>query len=309
MLKVPRLLLIFFIYFMPSSLLGMGDPFDITLSFLGWRHDSLNTEVERLSSSKKKTQTQRIKALDIDVWSFGFKGRTTLSGLLFYEEGFWREHFYLKGSAYRGWMKHGTFKDQQPGNRVHSKEKIHSSIHSGRTLDADIGVGFSIPLSWWLSLGPVGGYSFNKQKILLNDHSHSSGESSFEKLKYTVKWKGPFAGVDLIMDVFCFRVQGGYEYHFGTWSGLWDLSLRKSSHSSSSSSSRQHSPRARGQIGYVDIRFEYTEGFDVGLGIRYQSWKTHKGEVSRKNDSKEEGKLSKATWQSYGVTCDIVYRF
>lgn len=302
-----------------STLLALECPFDVAISG-GWRRDDLKTlEIE--PSMPRDFVNTHIDANQMDVWQYGIKARSTLAGMLFYQEGFALEHVYLRGSAYQGWIKTGhlhNFELLQSGSSSSGKLAF---IHDGRTLDADIAVGVTLlPADCWITLAPVGGYSFNKQKVVVHPTKR-------ERITYTTKWKGPFAGVDLAFDFCYFRLRAGYEYHWGYWSNDTEFKHRRRGHCSSSSSSSSGSSgssssssssscsgfgkpgsplfHAIGQVGFCDLRFYVCDGFDIGIAVKYQFWKTRKS----KNQFSDLHVFGRASWHSTGVMGELVYRF
>ena len=284
-------------------------PFDVAISG-GYRRDSLSTlEIE--PSQPADFINTHIDANKMDVWQYGIKARSTLAGMLFYQQGFAMEHVYLRGSAYQGWIKNGHLRNLSLPPSGSSSSGDIAFLHNGRTLDADIAIGITLlPVDCWITVAPVGGYSYDKQKVVNHPNNRT-------RATYTTKWKGPFAGGDIAFDFGSFRIRGGYEYHWAYWTNDTDIKFkvrrhhRSSSSSSSSDSSGSFQPpgtpqfQAIGRVAFVDLRFYVCQGFDLGLGVKYQIWHTRKS----KHQFSSANIFGRAHWRSLGITGELVYRF
>lgn len=351
-----RLLIIATILFSP--LMGLDYPFDVAISG-GWRDDRVTLKEEL---KQFKLERRSLDAKRLTVWEYGLKIRSTLSGLLFYQEGCWLENLYIRGTAFQGWIKGGRFTEgpfplssfssdssssssassfssspisilaslpsssistsatslpssssssfspfSSSSSSFSSETFDHRKIHHGRTLDADIAFGFAIPFSPNLNWGPVGGYAFNKQKIDI-DHGHFSWE-------VTTKWKGPWAGVDFALDLCCVRMRAGYEYHWVEWEGFFRIHQhgRRCHRGKTLYSDKRQTYAAWGQVGFVELRYLITDGFDLGLSFSYKYFQARKGQIVSDGASLSSSSSSRlriaSSWRSFGVRTELVYRF
>jgi|GEM_PF-4471787 len=327
-----------------SSLMAELDypvfPFDCAISG-GWRRDNLASGETALSSAGSALWSDSLRAKGLNVWQYGIKARTTLSGLSFYQRSYFLDNAYFRGSAYRGTIKGGTFREgplshfvssssftypssgssvssisssssssssfSSSSSSFSSSELERQSIHHGSTLDADIGFGFNFPVFWWFNFAPVAGYSFNKQKVRMHeDHIREA---------YTTKWKGPFAGVDISSEFCTFRFRGGYEFHWGEWHGFMEIKPHKRAHHLyfHPYRDRRNANGIQGHVGWLDLRYAWTEQFDLGVGIKYSFFQVARGRIVERDShslsSSERISLRKITWRSLGLMGEFVYRF
>lgn len=314
-------------------------PFDCAISG-GWRADNLNLTESARSSHGHTLWNDKIDAQGLNVWQWGVKARTTLAAWTFYQHSFFLDNFYFRGSAYRGWINGGTFREgplshfvsssswsfpsssssssSRPVSSSSSSSSSWSSswsssglerqtVRHGCTIDADIAAGFNFPVCWWFDFAPVFGYSFDKQKIDLRDVNI--------RQDYTSKWKGPFVGVDLASEVCYFRFRGGYEYHWGEWCGAFDIKAKKRKHQIHFHPyhDKRNATAIHGHVAWLDLRVAWTDQADLGLGLKYQYFHAPKGRITQRDrqflGSSGGIRLSDISWRSFGVMGEIVYRF
>ncbi len=303
---------------------GCFDPWNNLSLSLGWRRDDIKTSVDSEIPPAAPFFRDTLNAKRLDVWEVGGQLHLTIPHFdcCCCDDWWWLDRFYVRGSAYRGWISNGkyteSFTNLNRGRTTHETAKIHK----GRTVDGTVGLGFLYPVCENFAVGPVGGWSYDQVRFSLKDAKFRGiDDPVLDGLTYTSTWRGPWVGADLaynwcVCDCWNIRLEGGYEYHWANWRGTWKLKGPDITPCIAFSDHR-HSDDAWGQVGYINAWWNLCDCWDVGLGVKYQYWKSKRGGVhpdegtfaSQGCRRNQEARIKDNIWRSLGVTFDIGYTF
>lgn len=317
----------YLLYFLlPLSTLSALDepcfPFELSVG-AGWRRDDLFTTEKASNSSDSSNWHDKISAKRLNVWQYGAKLRSTLSGWAFYQHSFFLDNFYFRGSAYGGTISGGTYNEGSLSHFISSPTYTSSPSRSSQIAHArrvdSFKDDFFSDSSWcsssWCSNSSSSSSSSRKHR---NHHGGSTLDAdialginfpvswwfniapvlgySIDKQKielpdqffkeiYTTKWKGPFAGFDISSEFCYFRFRGGYEYHWGDWQASFEIKQKKKWDHLHYSHYRdsRRGNGAQGHVAWLDLRFALDCQFDLGLGLKYQYWEVPRGKITEDN--------------------------
>lgn len=291
---------------------------DLSLS-LGWRRDDFKTKAVRKENEEDVGQ-RNLKISNVDVWQAGIQLIAGMPSCLFDcdESCLWLQQLYIRGYAYRGWTNDGSYQNSIT-YREESPNHIHAQTHKGRTVDANIGLGYlySICDSW--GLGAVGGWSYDQLRISTTKASNNSSDfNAGDGMTFTSTWQGPWIGIDSVYYLCAWNLtlNASYEYHWSEWTG--SNHLRSSVFPSCTLfSDHRRSDNAHGNVVFIDGRWTWCECWDLALGFKYQEWRARGGSLKPNEgtfeeigcDEYERNKSRDTRWQSFGVNFDIGYRF
>lgn len=303
----------------------------------GWRYDRLRTRSGSRASDADIAATphQTLRLKNLNIWQIG--GQLHWSVPNFCEcEYTWLNRFYVRGYAYRGWVTSGKLHHRTDGVLGFSDHN-GSKIHKGRTVDGTIGVGFLYPFCSGIAIGPVGGWSYEQLHVSTKHHNHSSSSSSSfgpisssssesffldEHRSFTSTFRGPWVGFDVAYEYtdccrdLNLRFEAGYEFHWARWHG----SNKFRNFDSLTEGSRHHRQRSRdawGNYGYVNAWWVLCENWELGLGVKYQSWEArrhHRRSSSSSSSDFEDSsngprRIRRVCWDSVQVNLDLGYSF
>lgn len=267
----------------------------------------------------KETDEKRIHKLPF--YQICFKNKWSLCG------------YFFRLEADFGWSNQGKLHEVAKFSPTYSLN-TRSDVNNGITRDCILGWGYLLPLSAYFKIGPAGGWSYQHQQFQTEDPQK---KSFITHSKFQGRWQGPWAGVDVLWGSACWRyaIDGGYEYHFGHFRGLWHLHAPEYF----SLSEKQFSNNVHGQVFYLNGRWNFGSVFGcncclgsewcIGIGLKYQSWKAHHGKNqffigsqsssgsserhSHSGNSSsnfiEESILKHADWKSFTISLDFGVSF
>lgn len=307
----------------------------------GWRYDWLRTRSGSRASDTDIAADphETLKLKNLNIWQIGGQLHWSVPNFCDcqYE---WLNRFYVRGYAYRGWITSGHLSHRSGESNVLGFSRNGGKIHKGRTVDGTIGVGFLYPFCSGIAVGPVGGWSYEQVHVSTKRHHHSSSESSSSSddlrlhRSFTSTFRGPWVGVDVAYEYtdccrdLNLRFEAGYEYHWARWYGSNKFRGYDDSYSSSGSHHlRQRTNDAWGNLGYFNAWWVLCENWELGLGVKYQSWEARRHHHRRSSSSSsseiipivalEDGddsgrdhrKIRRVCWDSVTVNLDLGYSF
>jgi hypothetical protein len=302
----------------------------------GYRHDNIRWKQEIPSDHPVIKEETKFK--DRDIFQFGLHGRSTVGC-----------NFYVRGSAYWGWILDGDFDRSFETAFNHNyffdfaPERFgHGALDNRRDnviddkyvygLNAAIGYPFYFCDCTFI-LAPVVGYAFDEQNINLDDRNVEvdlyrdvlfgvDGNNCCER-KWINKWWGPFVGIDFNYRPYneCWNLYAEFEYHWAHFNGKRNVDSPRGDYffetSNLNTKSKFHSHDATGLVVSVGADYDLCNCWTLGLSFKWQDWtaRRHKKEdCNRFVDyffSEHCNHRLKQTfkWQSYAVNLTIGREF
>jgi len=275
----------------------IGMDLDITN---GYRRDDLSCLIHVFDPPDTFQFADDLHIKDISIYQVGLKGKWLFNN--------WQ--FHLEGDC--GWANSGNY--EEAGTATISR----AHVHHGQVKDLIIGFGYLFPICWNLRIGPVAGWSYNSQKIKI--HHAETGDLPdpiLNHLRYRNRWQGPWVGINTKFHI-CpcnLGISGGYEYHWADWHATWRL--HGPDVPGVAFSDKRHSNDAHGQVVYLDARWNFWYCWNVGFGLKYQTFRAVNGRerpfagsfAAVGLSSTEVDKVKHATWRSWAATLDVGYTF
>lgn len=309
--------------FIAGSLLTVGAPLsavhltnNIELSG-GYRQDDFKTAYDYfLIDTPESVTYNSTQSRHANIWQLGLKGRLVMPELCCFQEYDFLRNFYVKGFAYWGSDVGKThFSDLYFGydegfacGILKTYHTVDWQIAGGYLFDLGCLCGYGSDLD--LSLGLLGGYAWDKQKISIrNNHvgSYFDGEGYFPDEAYNHgklfnKWQGGFIGTELYYSACDFLLNFGYEYHWATFNGgedlpNWDFY------------DRRHSDNASGNVVYLDASYQVCDGWEVGAELKWERYSANHGKTRASDDDAYQYAHTNAQWQSWQLTANVGYNF
>ncbi len=225
------------------------------------------------------------------------------------------DKFYLRASFGYGEITDGENQDSDYAgdNRTFEFSRSNNSADSGDVMDASAGLGYQFNLRGnAYSIALLAGYSYHEQNLVITDGNQTIPPTgSFSGLNSTYKaiWKGPWAGIDVILrPVERLELSGMLEYHRADFEGTADWNLR---------TDFQH-PKSFEQIAdgsgiliTASIRYAFSNNWSLSLISSYQDWSADAGTDRTFFADGTEGwtRLNEVNWDSISVGTGIVYSF
>ncbi len=266
-------------------------------AYAGYRFDNLSTSVHSFDCDGVFRSMSRLKENRLSVWEIGLKAHLNYCS------------WYIRGFGSYGWIYPGKYAESIKDERG-SFNKIKGKLNQGRTLDGLIGFGYLFSYDNTFGMGPVGGWSYDRQRVQA-EHVEVDGleERLLNGLTYTTQWKGPWLGVDAVYENHGLIIHAGYEFHWAHWNGQWRLKRDSEFFAHSDNRSGRS---ANGNVIYVDGQWNWVCGWRLGLGTRLQVWRAEHGRltpIDRRLISCETSKLKAAKWYSAEIALDLGYVF
>lgn len=278
----------------PPICIGMD--LDITN---GYRRDKLDCLINSFDPPDTFQNRDDLEIKDISIYQVGLKGKWLFNN--------WQ--FHLEGDC--GWANSGNYRESD-GSVVKAR------VHHGQVKDLIFGFGYLFPIYCSWRVGPVVGWSYNSQKIRIHDAEIDGIPVPFlNHLRYRNRWQGPWVGVNTKFHICCWNlgISGGYEYHWADWRATWHL--RGPDIPGEAFSDKRSSNNAHGQVVYLDARWNFWYCWNVGFGVKYQTFRAVNGRERPLDGSFVEidlsntrvDKVKDANWQSFAATLDFGYTF
>ena len=263
----------------------------MVLAHGGFRFDQLSCTTGVLFPNNYEMFDDQLRAKDLQTYEVGGKALFALGA-----------HWYMRGLYSYGWIFDGRYSD------LFLRGKM-----KGNTQDGMAGIGYLYPINPYCGLGAVGGWAFNEQEPVLED----ANEPQFNELRFQSIWNGPWLGLDFFAKSRNFNVTLGYEFHLASWRGSWLLERELAN----AFSDQRKGGLSFGQVVYADFRFNLGKHWLIEFEFKYQNWSTQgtgylnsSGDVPF-NSSPISGPVpaitfvKEATWESYGGSFNLGYRF
>ena len=248
----------------------------------GYRHDDLCRVNTLKSPSSTVSQKDHIRINNINIWQVGINGRLMMPCTI--EDCCWNDsilnHIFLDGFAYWGWGGHGAQLHEHIASSLFSEKQIgEATLKNARTEDYQIGLGYLFDWNCW-NLGVSGGYAYDRQKIQTK-HGKIAFPSSapFNKAsiygngyKTATRWEGPWVGAELFHNWWAWRGSLGYEFHFAHYQANHSIPPNPTSQQQGMRSTTKSS-HAYGNVIFLDGRYFFCTGWEIGLRFKYQNWR------------------------------------
>jgi|LakMenEpi03Aug12_release.lakeMendotaPanAssembly.Ray.scaffolds.fasta_scaffold11209_3 hypothetical protein len=292
----------------------------------GWRYDRITTKMHSSDAvSVSSASREHLKLKNLNTWQIGGQLHWSIPNL-YCEDIWWLNQFYVRGYAYRGWVTSGRLQNRATDDLVGITDSHGGKIHKGRTVDGTVGAGFLYPFCSGWAIGPVGGWSYEQVHVSTRSRGGSSSGSGsdvsstlLDGIKnFTSTFRGPWVGFDVayVYSDCCrdlnLRFEAGYEYHWATWRGssrLRGLDIT----TTFKGRERFRSNNAYGNLGYFNAWWLLCDNWELGLGVKYQSWtarRRHNSSSSSDDSSSRVGRrLRNVDWDNVQVNADIGYSF
>lgn len=176
-----------------------------------------------------------------------------------------------------------------------------AKIRSGISVEASIGSGYLFPLSSWMRIGPMAGWSFS---ALNTKTSHVTVQEVDCQVSYKNRWQGPWLGAAFTTCLWGCGIYAEYEYHWSEWSARW-VPNRNDLYGVLFADQR-HSTHGVGQVGRVGANYAICENWSAALEFCYRFWRTHDGSIRPRSGSFTEvgalgitsEKVDRSSWSS-----------
>jgi hypothetical protein len=269
----------------------------------GYRYDRITCLINAYDPPGTFISSDDLKAKNLQVWEWGLRARVRLGNL------------YAKAWGTFGVIPFGNYTETGTGATGLSSQS-RTDVRHGKVEDASFGAGYLFGVTDWLSLAPVGGWSYNYQRIKLK-HAKTDGVSdpTLNGTSYTNRWQGPWAGFEGVTEFGCLLFNIGYEYHWAHWHAVWKLS--GADQIGGAFSDKRHSNKASGNVVYFNTFWNAWDDLDAGVLLKYQYWRATNGQMVPLAGSfaavglgaDEVNKVSHATWQSFEIQLSLGYTF
>jgi len=254
----------------------------------GYRRDTIDWRTRFPSDDPIVTSNTRFK--DLDIFQIGVHGRSTFGS-----------NFYVRGSAYWGWILDGDFRRSaranfSPGSDFSSDEnfvfgfsdRFRSTIDDQYVFGLGAAVGYPFYFcDCTMVIAPIIGYAFDEQNVRVDDRdinffdvSYGGGSCNDEccRRAFISRWYGPFVGLDFDWRPWnsCFNLWAEIEYHWGNFRG-------KRSHLDESDSGffgfdrrNRHSDRATAWAFAAGFEYDLCNCWTIGLDVKFQDWSANR---------------------------------
>lgn len=276
----------------------------------GYRQDSIDWRTRFPSDDPFLKSSTRFE--DLDIFQIGVHGRSTLGC-----------NFYVRGSAYWGWILDGDFKHNGNlnfSNGVFSDRDLHLGFSDSfrSTIDDQYVFGLSAAIGYpfffcdcTLVLAPVIGYSVDEQNIEVQNReltldrfgsygpARDRGDHGCCETSFISRWYGPFVGVDFDWRPCnsCFDVWAELEYHWGNFRGKTS-DLSNYDNFFGFDRRNRHSNNATAWVFSAGFDYDLCNCWTMGLSVKFQDWA-----ANRHHKTCVESGLS-----YFGSFCDHRYR-
>lgn len=270
----------------------------------GYRTDQISTMLKAYDSAGTFLLSDNLKARNITIGEIGAEGRlVTCNGVL------------VRGFANYGWVTDGSYTDvgiDAIGNSSTTKAKVYN----GHVTDYSIGLGYLFAFEHYYTIGPVIGWAYDSQEIKIRhaqtDRIH---DLLLDGVAYKMRWQGPWIGFEGAFELGSIKLRTGYDFHFVEWRADWLLDGPDvvGGHYSDKRKSNQ----GYGNVAFFDGYYTFCEGWEIGLGVKYQYWLARDGrEVPRNGDfasvglePDEKHKIPSVHWKSCELRLMLGYSF
>lgn len=307
------------------------------------RKDRITTLIKAFDPPDVFILSDNLVAKNIHVIEGGLRGKVGLCNGVF-----------LKGFGSLGKIDHGLYAESV---RDFGDDKVMSRavIHHGNVHDWSVGLGYQYDFNACVRAGISAGWAYDAQSIRMSHgffkvpvqktlpaqtpNSSAQGKKASGKkktpsakeevitvyeqepnpvlngLRYKTRWDGPWAGVETRVFLPYVTVDLGYEYHWVHWRAAWNL--HGADVIDGAFSDRRKSNHSWGNIGFINVTYNFFDCWTVAIGGRYQYYRATDGHAKPKagsfaavglNDT-EVDKVSKATWQSMAMQLFVGYNF
>lgn len=291
---------------------GFGWSADLDLT-VGYRNDRIKTHVNGYNPPGTLVIQDRLKGKNLNIFEVGVEGRASICD----------DQLFVKGFADFGHIVSGHYKENVAFPIIVS-EVIEAHVHRGCTQDYSIGAGYLFPIEIGcflpcgscLRIGPTAGYSYDYLKIRMRKvTTNDVPDPVLSDLEYSMRWHGPWAGVETEFCIDCFKVIFDYEFHWSEWRGIW--ALKGPDVLGVAFSDKRKSKHGTGNLFELDGIYEFNECWNFGIGLKYQFWQARKGHLVPRCGTfaeiglspTEKDKVPKATWQSAQIQLSAGYNF
>ena len=222
--------------------------------------------------------------------------------------------FYARASADYGFMFAGDNQDSDydGDNRTFEFSRSDNGADAGSLYDLSAGVGYVIrPRKSDTAFIPMIGYSYHKQDLTITDgYQTRPPTGSFAGLEssYDARWKGPWAGIDLIFYRDRWTISTAFEYHVIDYYAEADWNLRDDFEHPVSF---EHVADGDGFVASINADYKLSNNWSFGGAFDYQDFQTEPG-VDRTfmtDGTEPETRLNEVVWSSYALLMSIKYAF
>lgn len=283
----------------------------------GYRRDTIDWR-HRLPSNDPFVSSS-VKFEDLDIFQIGVNGRSTIGN-----------NFYVRGSAYWGWILDGDFKSSfrtfnDPEGYVCGDNLRCGWSDSQRTTVDDkyvFGVSGAIGYPFFfcdctMLIAPVIGYSFDEQNIRADDRGFDFNneycglgqkDGGCCRNTFISRWYGPYVGVDFDWRPWnsCFNLWGELEYHWGSFRG------KRSHHNGFTlDDQNRRSNNARAWVFAAGLDYDLCNCWTVGLSVKFQNWNANRHhrfcdrEIDCYLDGCDDRARTNNKWRSYAVNITL----
>lgn len=181
------------------------------------------------------------------------------------------------------------------------EETTRAKIRSGVSVDASVGSGYMFPLSSWMRIGPMVGWSFS---ALNTKTSHVTVQEVACEVSYKNRWQGPWLGAAFITCLWGCGIYAEYEYHWSDWSARW-VPSRNDLYGVLFADQRRSS-HGVGQVGRVGANYAISRNWSAALEFCHRFWRTYEGSIRPRSGSFAEvgalgitsEKVDRSSWRS-----------
>lgn len=279
------------------------------------RKDRVTSLIKAYDPPGNLILTDSLVAKNIHVIEGGLRGKAALCNGLF-----------VKGFGSLGKVNYGIYNENSyvPGQPT---VRGRAKTNHGNAQDCSAGIGYQYEFNTCIRGGISGGWAYDGQDFKLS-HAYfkvpdPKGHHDFDKepafilygLKYKNRWQGPWVGLETRVYLPYITVDLGYEFHWAQWHAEWRL--KGLDVFGSAFSDRRHSNQCYGNVGFINVNYNFFQCWTIAIGARYNYFKATNGHEKPlagsfsaigRNDT-EVDKVRKATWQSFAMQMFLGYGF